>query len=255
MALRREIETQAQDSEIIHYHFGPATIYLDDVQLVYDKILAAVTEKAQDSQGQRLRRKLRILRDDQAPSIVIKAGEAHAGSLSDLSEARPKELKEVYLIIESPEISVAFTRQDAGISVSSSVPNGQELAIGIRNYINKRRSLREAIRLWSPLGLGLVVVIFMLSVAAVVAGTLSKPWHYAVPILYASAFIFVIIAVSNTLGVYRSGAIRLIPRKESETRSLSSETRKQVIIALIGAFAGALIVGLTNLWAGVYVHH
>ena len=51
MALRREIETQAQDSEIIHYHFGPATIYLDDVQLVYDKILAAVTEKAQDSQG------------------------------------------------------------------------------------------------------------------------------------------------------------------------------------------------------------
>ena len=80
----------------------------------------------------------------------------------------------MYLIIESPEISVAFTRQDAGISVSSSVPNGQELAIGIRNYINKRRSLREAIRLWSPLGLGLVVVIFMLSVAAVVAGTLRN---------------------------------------------------------------------------------
>ena len=51
---------------------------------------------------------------------------------------------------------------------------------------------------------------------------------------------------------YRYGAVRIIPRKQNEARGLSSETRKQLLIALVSAIIGAVIIGLAGLWAGFF---
>lgn len=50
-------------------------------------------------------------------------------------------------------------------------------------------------------------------------------------------------------------APRDIPRRESESRGLSRETRKQIAVGLIGAIVGAVILAVAGLWAGLYVHH
>jgi hypothetical protein len=54
---------------------------------------------------------------------------------------------------------------------------------------------------------------------------------------------------------YRLGSVRVIPYRENEARGLSSDTRKQLVIALIAAISGGIVVALAGLWAGLYVHH
>jgi hypothetical protein len=245
MALRREIRITAQYARPTRCRLGPAKIYLDDVQLIYESLAKAAIKRAKDSNV------------TEPAQIFIGAGEAYAESPDDLRDAKPEELQKVSIGIEHPAIVVDLHRRFASISAYSDVEDydGEEVANRIRNYINSRRSFRAAFLCWRPTELRrLVLGWFSFFILGTLFGALTKPrlWFFG---LIVATVVAITMAGLVTYTIYRLGAIRIIPHNESEIRGLSSETRKQLMIALIGAIVGALILGLAGLWAGVYAHH
>jgi hypothetical protein len=239
MALRRVIKTQSQDSGFVRYTLGPAKAYLDDVQSIAEALLAAAQKRAKDSEA------------NEPVQVLIAAGEAIADEPSDLRDARPEELQRARIAIKDPLISVDLWKRGASVSTVSSDVEGQELAVGIKEFVNRRRSPRAAIFLTG----GVYSILTLVSGVAIAIGLLVQA-HKLWPLSAGLAiFAFGLIFGSNGFFAYRYGSVHLIPRRESEMRGLSSEMRKQLIIALISAIVGGVIVGLASLWAGVYVHH
>lgn len=134
MALRREIKTKIQDVSLTRYHIGPATIYLDDIELIYETLLKAANAESGHSPD-----------CNNPDSVIIKAGEARADIPSDLCDAKPKELQEVRIAIRHPAITVTFRRRISTIWADS---EGKDLAAGIRDFINSRRSFFSSLYVW-----------------------------------------------------------------------------------------------------------
>jgi hypothetical protein len=244
MALRREIKVQPEDFGPIRYRLGPARIYLDDVELIYEALLAVADKKTEGSQ------------DNKAASIIITAGDARADLPDDLRDARPEELQKVRIAIKDPAVSVDLFRRYAVVSAISSESGAKELAAGIRNSVNRRRSFWAVYYFWGSAEITVFSLSLILATLIITAAiTLATAYALFSLAVIAAALVVILTAGGNCWFAYRLGAVRLIPRRESETRKNSSETRKQLMIALLGAIIGGLIVGLASLWAGVYVHH
>jgi hypothetical protein len=127
VALRREIKIQPQDASLVRYRLGPARIYLDDVQAIYETILKETHKRVQDSE------------DGKSIEIFIRAGsDASAESPDDLRDAKPEELRRVRIGTSRPPILVELGLDSADVSASD--PEGKDLVAGIRNYVNRRRS-------------------------------------------------------------------------------------------------------------------
>jgi hypothetical protein len=250
MALRREIKTQAQSLGIISYDLGPAKIFLDDVQLIYDTLFVAASKRAESSQ--RNKEDSTVTQDSQEKeiSVAISAGEAKADLPDDLRDANPEELERVRIAIKDPLVSVDLWRQYADVSAESSDPEATALAVGIRDFVNNKRSLRSAFHFWGRKEIAFFMIALGLSIGVSAFGW--KSWRTNV--IFVPSILAVIVGV-NCWFAYRFGSVHVIPRRESEVRGLSSETRKQVAIALISAIMGAVILGLAGFWAGLYVHH
>jgi hypothetical protein len=248
MALRREIKTQPKRSKAARYRLGPAKLYLDDVQLIYDTLFSTAQEWASDSA------------DEEPIDIELKAGDALADEVSDLRDARTEEIKKVTISADGHLFSVIACLHSSvatiwAISVDS---KGEELAAGIRDYINGRRSLSLAIRFsWIPYMFALMGGLMTCLFSAIASqnsrprtGDLIFTWGDLLAAGIATPVLLTLAVVANVVLSYRYGAVRIVPRKENEVRVLGSETRKQLIIALISS----LVLGLAGLWAGLYVH-
>lgn len=182
---------------------------------------------------------------------MITAGDATADKPEDLRDATPEELRRVRLALDSPLISIDLWEYRADISAGASDTDGRALADGIRNFINDKRYLRGGYKLFDNLG----DILAFLAASTLGIGILVAArslWPLAVILLAAGSLSTIGL---NALFAYRTGTIRLISRKRAEVQGLSAETRKQLLIALVGAIVGALILGLAGLWAGIYVHH
>jgi hypothetical protein len=219
------------------------------VELIYETLLAAASEKAANSQTD-------DSRDNKAASIIITAGEARADLPDDLRDARPEELQKVRVAIKNPVISVDLFRRYADVSIISSDPEAKELAAGIQDFVNRRHSLRAVYYFWGSAEIALFFLSLTLATLIITAAvTLAATFAQMCLAVIVAALVVILTAGGNCWFAYRIGVVRLIPRKENEIRGLSTETRKQLMIALAGAIIGGLIVGLAGLWAGVYVHH
>ena len=249
MALRREIKIQPEDFGPIRYRLGPARIYLDDVELIYETLLAAAGENAGDSKDD-------DAQDYKATSIIITAGDARADLPDDLRDARPGEVQRVRIAIKNPAISVDLFRRHAVVSTISSEPDAREVAVGIQNFVNRRRSLRALYYFWGSAEIAVFSLSLILAALIItVAITLATAYTLLSFAVIVAVLVVILTAGGNCWFAYRLGAVHLIPRRESEIRKLSDETRKQLMIALLGAIIGGLVTGLAGLWAGVYVHH
>ena len=200
--------------------------------MIYDTLLAAAEKQAPDSGA--------------SVNVEIKAGDALADEIDDLREARSGELRKIRISLGNPSVTVDLWR---GVSGTSMDPVSQELALGIRDHINARRSLFVGLStlpsLYTlPLGLGL----------SSVPGIWASRAHLAEAVgvtLAAVVVTLILAAVVNVVLAYRFGEVRVVPRKENEARGLGAETRKQLMIAVVGA----IIIGLAGFWAGAFVHH
>lgn len=262
MALRRVIKVvEAPPPELeksVEYNLGPSKLYLDDIRLIYQTLLdSAISARSADSEDSKAGQ----------PVDIFVSG-ATADAPEDLRDATPKELRYVSIISINPGVGVFLGSQfKSTIRVLS--PSGEGIALAIRDFVNGKRSFRGAFNngfIW--LGVALVQLIPILNaLQGAKAPIHSKAWHpfFEDCITLEAITVGAIIAfglltywcrllpahISNIL----KSKVYVVPHKEGEVRGLSSETRKQLLIALAGAVLGGLIVGLATLWAGVAVHH
>jgi hypothetical protein len=137
MALRRVIKTGSSGSGLVRYRLGPSRLYLDDLQSIYDSLSAVVEKRDKVSDSHESEDPA----DETHVGIEIEAGEAIADELIDLRDARPKELEELRISSRNPRITIDLWKRIAVISAFSTDREAEELAIGIRDYINSRRSV------------------------------------------------------------------------------------------------------------------
>ncbi len=239
MSLHRTIEIKPHNPGVARYALGPSRLYLDDIQLIHETLAKAANRRA-DSLG------------GEAAEVVITAGEAIADEPSDLRDANSEELARVRIALDSPLISINLKTRWADVSVQTSDSEGRDTAVGIRDYINKKRSifvgLTNGNKMWD------LSILIGSAVAASTLMTLKLSlWPIAVVGLVICSF--ATYGLNLLLSYFGGGAVRIYPYERAEVRRLSSETRKQLWIALAGAIIGALIVALAGLWAGVAVHH
>jgi hypothetical protein len=242
MALRRVIYPPGQRPGFSTFRLGPAKLYIDDIEVIHKTLLEAAEKRKPE------------LAEGESASVVITAGEATADVPDDLSEARVEELRRIRLTLNNPVIVVELCYPlQSRVSAMDSDADGRAVAEGIRDYVNGRSrwysGLRPVRSLWDGLmlvgGLGIVVG-FLIQ-----AQSLGSWLAYLLFVFGA----IVVLSSANCYLAYRHGAIRIISRRERENRSLSVEARRQLAIAIVGAIAGALILGVAGLWAGMFVLH
>lgn len=239
MTLRRVIKTQPQGSGLVSYKIGPSKLYLDDLQMIYDTLVVAAEQRISDS------------KTGSAVSIEIKAGDASADEIIDLRDARAEEVKRVRISLRDPLVTVRLLRTYADVSGLTTDSSSLELAAGIRDHINSRRS-----RIVAATSYPLMYLLFMIAAVGGDVTDIAENWTYhpteAVVTAIGATFVFLALGAVTSLGLaYRFGGVRVICRKENEVRSLSADTRKQLIIAVVGA----VIIALAGFWAGNFVHH
>jgi hypothetical protein len=265
MALRREIRVVEpppkleKNEKIVEYNLGPSKLYLDDIRLIYQRLLdSAISERSADSG------------DGKAdPPVGIFVSGAIADAPEDLRDATPKELRRVSIISTNLGIGVFLGSQYTSKIEVWSPSKGDRIASAIRDFVNGKRSFRGAFDnrfIW--LGLASAQLILILNAPQGAKAPIhSNAWHpffedcLTLEAITAGAIIaFGLLTywcrllpahIRNIL----SSKVYVVPHMEAEVRGLSSETRKQLLIALAGAVLGGLIVGLATLWAGVAVHH
>jgi hypothetical protein len=135
MTLRRTINIGDKTAGLITFPRGPSKLYLDDIELIYQTLINAAEERGKNSES------------GQVAPVAIYAGEAVADSPEDLREARPEELKRVRIALNDPVVTVDLWRPSlADVSAVGSDSDGSALAVGIRDFVNQRRSLRHGFR-------------------------------------------------------------------------------------------------------------
>lgn len=241
MPLHREIEI-ADESGLVQYRLGPSKLYIDDIRLIYSLLLE--NSKARTGES-----------GEEAAPVVITAGKATADLPEDLSEARPEELQTVRVALDRPLVAVDLRRRGAVVTAQSSDPRATALARGIRDDVNSKRSM-VGIKVFKSPADGFLTVLIVLICAAIIS-PLSYSMHAPHVWLINSASaagLFICAILGRSFFLYLSGTVKVVPKTQNEIRGLTSETRKQLFIALAGAIVGGLIVGVAGLWAGGAIH-
>jgi hypothetical protein len=246
VALRRVIHTPSQRPGLVIYRLGPAKLYLDDIDLIHQTLRRVGEERCKElPPGETL----------STAVVSITAGEATADVAEDLSEARPEELRKVRISLGLPLVVVQLGYPaSASVSALASDADGLAAAQGIRDYVNSRSRWHSRLRPIRRPGDVLILII------ALVISLLLRPPNVGLQYrLQAVAVTLTAVLVTltglNFFASYRAGSVRVIARKQSESRGLSADTRKQLLIGLAGAIVGAAILGVLGFWAGLYSGH
>jgi hypothetical protein len=245
VALRRVIYAPDQRPGLVSYRLGPAKLYLDDIEAIYQLLLntgqhgVAELDEATDLDKRSV---------EKQSSVQITAGEAIADLPEDLRDAKPRELKRVSLALKSPAVVVELGYLIARVSALRSCAAGRAAAEGIRDYVNSR--VRPYSGFWFVRGTHDVIMLtaaVLLAAGYIAAKGVRTGGQTAILVVG----LLIIYLSFGFLGSRKFGSVRVIPRRESESRGLSSETRKQLIIALVSA----VVLGVLGFWAGRYSGH
>jgi len=243
--LNRMIEIKNDDPGLIRHRLGPSKLYLDDVRLICNTLKIASEARARDD-GE----------FDKVAPVVITAGKATADSPEDLCDAWPKELQTVKIALGRPVVSVELYRRSAGVTAQSSDIEGKAVALSVRDYVNSKRSL-AGVKIFKSPGDAFLITLIAVACSAIIGAisyfsNASRPWL----IISGSAVgWFALASLIRSLFLYLTGTTKVVPRARNEIRRLTSETRKQLLVALAGAIVGALIAGIAGLWAGGAIIH
>lgn len=245
MGLDRTIEIRNDNPGLIRFRLGPSKLYLDDIRLICKTLRKASEADVKDSKEIRA-----------AAPVVIAAGKAIAESAEDLRDAWPDELRTLKIALGRPVVSVELYRRSAAVTAQSSDVEGRAIALGVRDYVNGKRSL-AGVKIFKSPGDALLIMLIIVACLAIISTIIyftnaPRPWL----IIPGSAVgLFVLATLIRSLFLYLTGTIKVVPREHSEVRGLTLEARKQLLIALAGAIVGGLIVGIAGLWAGGAIHH
>ncbi|WP_444949638.1 hypothetical protein [Micromonospora ureilytica] len=235
--LQREIRRRPADVEL---KLGPARLYLDDIRDIYD-LLKSFAEKLATKNPDAL-----------PPDVSLTAGEATAASIDDLKDATSKELRDIHMSLFSREtrVWISLSPISSRASVNADDTEGRALVEDIAYFINKRRSSATA---------GLFAHPFLYFCSLMLSGAIAT-LSWQVPLARESgpvARVAVYVALGLALGAiweciaaYRYGAIRVISQWRSESRGISSETRRAIYIAVASAVVGGIATAVITALVG-----
>lgn len=240
MAFIRTIKIK-NDPGLIRYRLGPSKLYLDDIQLIHKTLNDASEARAKDGEE-----------SGNAAPVVISAGEGTADLPEDLRAAWPEELQTVEIAVGRPVVSVELYRRAAVVTAQSSDIEGTAVALSVRDYVNSKRSL-AGVKIFKSSGDAFLVTLIVVACMAIISTVIyftnvSNPWLI---ISVSAVGLFLLASLIRSFFLYLTGTIKVVPRERNEVR----EVRRQLLIALAGAVAGALIAGIAGLWAGGAIHH
>jgi hypothetical protein len=250
----------------------PASLYLDDLEILVDALDSASSRAHKEMDAQRIER-LQALSDEEREiyerlnekvraramevrpdgnedgphvdgvrhadsCLQIRAGVARAIEVADLADARPEELRHVVLGARHPRVYIHLGQQYAYVSAIAGDKDAFALAEKVEKFVRGKRSV-SAFFATTPRFLFMVP---LLGLAWAVAFLFARPDR---PYDAWSAAGSVTVALIVTLGfasykASRMGGIVVHAVRRSEAHGLSSETRRVLVVAVAAALAGAL---------------
>ncbi len=225
---------------------GPAKLYLDDIQDIVSTVETFAVEhakrKATETEGPT---------ENPGPgSVMIVATDTVADSVDDLKEASKEDLKHLYISLDTAKLFVDLSHIGSDISVPRDDSDARALGEDLAKFINSKR-MRSA-SLWFLRGGALYFLIGAIVNVSLGIYAIAHRQPYFPPFATAVFNIAFIMALRTFVAPSSLNEVKVVPVKRSESRRLSSSTRREIVIAVIASAIGAAIVSVFTLWAGVF---
>ncbi|QFY09587.1 hypothetical protein GBF35_25660 [Nonomuraea phyllanthi] len=246
-ALKREIKSQMSAHKT---KLGPARLCLDDIRDLLDAVKefqGGRSKKENDSSG------TEVANDpsENMSSVKLLAGNAVAESVEDLKEATPEELRHVSISSREPLMEIDLWHTSAEITVDTQDVAARAFADSVASFIGERKAsplifaFRPIDWLFIPLMLSYGIFLYFFYRGDASVG-LS-----AVGLLL--AFVAIFAAGSRIYWARKLGSVKVDPVWRNEKRTLSSQARTNILIAVGAALLGAVITSIAGLWQGWFV--
>jgi len=247
--LRRKVRRTSTDYE---KPLGPAKLYLDDLDDLVAELRKVVEEEREkalapyvpsNSSSEEVKRLAQEARKsvEALHTVKIRVGGAEADEVEDLRSADSKDLRTVSIYSFDPTIRIYLTRSHATASVTAKAEEAtlRALVDDIVEFVNRRR----------------IFLIWRNSYAYIATFLLAlfglQSWVYWTdenrPNIqrYVLAGIYAAVALGNII-VFpivsrRMGGVVIIPERRGESRGLTAQTRRDLVVALVGAIVGAIL--------------
>ncbi|MEV1173567.1 hypothetical protein [Nonomuraea sp. NPDC049784] len=245
-ALKREIKPQMSAHRT---KLGPAQLCLDDVRDLLDAVKEFQGDIAKEEKDPSEREASNDLSEN-PHSVKLLAGNAVAETVEDLKEATPEELRHVSISTREPRIEIDLWHTSAEITVDTQDVAARAFADSIASFISERKAslLTFAFR-----PIDWLIIPLMLSYGIFVY--FFDPGKS--PSLSVIGILLIITAIigpgSRIYWVRKSGSVKVDPVWRNEKRTLSSQARTNILIAVGAALLGAAITSIAGLWQGWFV--
>ena len=197
--------------------FGPALLYLDDVQDICDKLGDFLQQWSVRDSGKTGRER---------GLISIKAGDLEVDSVGRLRYVSRSQLKKLTLTAYSPVTIIHLQPQLSGIAILSDDPKALRFASSIKEFIRARRSWRALLHFGSLLefsGLFFFLAVLILGLIITSNGNESVPWTISTLIVLTVA----ITAIAPLSRLRRT--VRVIPQLKQEARPSWPQDRTRLL--------------------------
>jgi hypothetical protein len=228
---------------------GPAKLYLDDIQDIVSAIESFKVERNKkitaDSPA--------AAESNDSESVAIIATDRIADTVEDLREASREELKHLSISLDSADLFIYLYHINSDISVPRDDTDTRALAEDLAHFIKKKRMRSGAT--WFLRG-----SMLWLSIALVanISGCIYYIDHhkaYASSLIAAVFSFALLMSLTTFVAPSKLNEVRIIAIKRSEDRWFSRASRREILIAVVASIIGAIIIALSGLWAGFFVHH
>jgi hypothetical protein len=237
---------------------GPSKLYLDDIE----DLLSYLREAAEETRIEAIERIVEDMRKDRPSAniddlkqeagkmaeskfeVEFKAGEAVAEEAEDLRDSTPKELDDVSISCSHPAVAIVLSPGWArvlGLAAASDDDRTRNVVKDVAQFLRARRTVyvgghRTRLAILTTFGLVPVALAF-------IYWRNRNDWNVASTI----ALTFVLVTglipiVADRWIMFRiSGGVRIIPERRKDARLISSQTKRDILIAVLSAVVGSIL--------------
>jgi hypothetical protein len=198
---------------------------------------------ASDSSSEEVKRAMQKARKsgEALYSVKIRVGGAEADEVDDLRSADPKDLQTVSISSFDPSIRIYLTRNHAIASITAKADEAglRALVDDIVEFVKCRRVFLIWRNRLTYIATSLLVLSGLSSWAYLEDESRPKTQRYVLAGIYAAVALGNIIVLP--IMSRRLGGVVIIPERRGESRGLTAQTRRDLVVALVGAVVGAIL--------------
>jgi hypothetical protein len=250
--LRREVRRTSTDYE---RPLGPAKLYLDDLDDLVAELRKVVevrrertleSLKASDSLSEELNQSMQKVREAEESlyRVYIGVRGAEADEVDDLRSASPKDLRVVSIYSLNPRIRVYLTPSHATASVTAKADEASLRALidDIVEFVKRRRVFLIWRTGYMYFGAFLLAWVGLQSWAYLVDESRPKTERYLLATAYGAMALVTIVLLP--IMSRRQGGVVIVPERRGESRGLTAQTRRDLMVAVVGAVVGFILTAI-----------